>query len=79
MAALTQETALDLLEALNDLRQELRAVRREGLVARLSETERELIAARVFERVDERLAPAESDQLDEHPRHRDTRRFGRRS
>jgi hypothetical protein len=59
MAGLTEETAHDLLEALAELRSELRRIRRDGLVARLSEAEREEIADRVFERVDERLAPAE--------------------
>ena len=53
------ELARDLLEALNELRGELRRIRRDGLVARLSEAEREEIAGRVYERVDERLAPAE--------------------
>jgi hypothetical protein len=50
----------DLREAIDELLAELRRLRRGGLVARLSGAEREEIADRVFERVDERLAPAEA-------------------
>lgn len=82
MAELTEETGRDLLAALEELRGELRRIRREGLVARLSEAEREEIAGRVYERVDERLAPADADDVDDAPRpgHRRPagRYFGRR-
>lgn len=67
MAGLTEETAGDLLEALGELRAELRKIRRDGLVARLSEAEREEISRRVFERVDERLAPADVRGGDDAP------------
>jgi hypothetical protein len=50
-----------------ELLAELRRLRRDGIVARLSEAEREEIALRVFERVDERLAPADAEQVQDEP------------
>jgi hypothetical protein len=67
---MTDDQAAELLEAIDELRAELRRIRRDGLVARLSQAERDEIAAQVFERVDERLAPAETRQGDEPPRKR---------
>lgn len=64
---LTEETARELLEALEENRAELRRIRRQGIVARLSDGEREEIANQVFERVDERLAPADELDVDDAP------------
>lgn len=75
MSQVSQETALDLLEAMNELRSELRRLKRDGIVARLSDAEREDIARRVYERVDTRLAPADARALDDAPRAR--RKFGK--
>jgi hypothetical protein len=68
MAELTEETGNALLEALGELRAELRRIRRGGLVARLSDAERDEIARQVYERIDERLAPAADRDLDDAPR-----------
>jgi hypothetical protein len=67
MAELTEETARELLDALEENRTELRRIRREGLVARLSDGERDEIARQVFELVDERLAPADERDADDAP------------
>lgn len=69
---MTDDQAAALLEAIDELRSELARIRRQGLVARLSDAEREEIADRVFERVDERLAPADSADLDDAPARRRT-------
>lgn len=75
MADLTEDTGRALLEALEEIRGELRQLRRTGVVARLSEAEREEVAERVFERVDARLAPAETrGSADDAPRERGKRR-----
>lgn len=64
---MTDDQAAELVEAMDELRAELRRIRRDGLVARLSEAERDEIARQVFERVDERLAPVDDRNGDETP------------
>lgn len=60
----------DVLESNKQLLQELRKLRTGDLVARLSEADREEIAARVHERVDERLAPLDDDEAEGAPARR---------
>jgi hypothetical protein len=61
----------DVLASNAALLQEIRKLRTGELVARLSEADRDQIAAQVFERVDERLAPLDDDQhTDGAPRRR---------
>lgn len=67
MAGLTEETVRELLDALEETRAELRRIARQGLVAHLTDGERDEIARQVFELVDERLAPADSRDADDAP------------
>jgi len=60
----------DVIDTVEELRRELRRLRTGELVARLSEADREEIARRVYERVDERLAPRELAQDEAPPRRR---------
>jgi hypothetical protein len=60
----------DAIESTRALTIEIRKLRTGDLVARLSEADREEIAARVHERIDERLAPLEDDDAEGAPRGR---------
>lgn len=68
----------DVLELGGELRGELRKLRTGELVARLSEADRDHIAAQVFERVDERLAPLDDDEPEGSPRPRQRGRYYKR-
>jgi hypothetical protein len=60
----------DVLDAASELRAELHRLRTGNLVARLSEADREEIAQRVHERIDERLAPHDDPDHDGAPTRR---------
>ena len=60
----------DVLESNKQLLEEIRKLRTGELVARLSEADREEIAHRVHERIDERLAPLDNDDAEGAPRPR---------
>jgi len=64
------ELLADVLAEVKKLRGELRAVKANGIVARLSPAERHEVAVEVFEMVDERLAPPDVKRVDEAPRGR---------
>ena len=69
----------DVLDLGTELRKELRLLRTGELVARLSEADREDITNRVFEKVDERLAPLDDDEPEGAPRPRRQGRYFKRS
>lgn len=73
---MTDDAARDLLAAIDELRGELRRLKRDGIVVRLSDPERDEIARRVFDLLDQRLAPADT-AADDAPRQTGRRRLGK--